>query len=107
MSTKKKETPPPSDPGTGMPAAIPPATGKGSRGPRKAKVEGPTNRVVTDVAGDETLVLNCTTEESAIVAVTGKYTTRLIGISDSVRMAMKPGARVIDLADPIPATEAE
>lgn len=103
MSTKKKPaeiTAEPSDTEHVEGAIEPtkPASGKGSRGPRKLIAEGPTNRAVIDAAGDTVaLVLNCTTEASAIEAVTGKFSTKVVGISEGITMARQPELKVIDL----------
>lgn len=99
MSTKKSAAPVEKldDPGE-ITAPVAQKAKGGPRGPRKLKIEGPTNRAVIDAAGDTVaLVLNCTTEASAIEAVTGKFSTKVVGISEGITMARQPELKVIDL----------
>lgn len=74
-----------------------PTTGPGSR-PRKAKVEGPASRAVEKDGKVVALVLNSLSDHAAVECVTGKYTARIVGISEGITLARQQDLPVLDQA---------
>ena len=106
MSTKKPAAPaaPPTYGDQSAPAPKP-TSGPGSRGPtgpRKAKPQtGPASRAVEKDGKVVALVLNSLGDQTAIEQVTGKYTARIVGISEGIILARQQDLPVFDEANPV------
>lgn len=97
MSTKKKETQPPS----GNEAASSTQNdagktgGKGSRGSRKAKVSGPLIYAVGKEGEDTSSLVKAVTDNQAKEKVHGRYWARPVDSEEAVTLALKHGIKGI------------
>jgi hypothetical protein len=91
MSTKKKDAPAVESTDT---APVP----KPARKPRTPKNAGPASRAVEKDGKVVALVLNSLSDQAAIECVTGKYTARIVGISEGIILARDQELPVHDQA---------
>ncbi len=75
-------------------------TPKPARKPRTPRIEGPASRAVEKDGKVVALVLNSLSDQAAVEMVTGKYTARIVGISEGIVLARQQDLPVLDQANP-------